>query len=276
MKKLLALLIVGGLLGMTTGCPPSTTPKSTGLDHYRKTTPRRKRRRQDRKPDDKKTRRKKTGRKKPDDKKTEDKKTDARSLTAKKTRREEDPKKEDPEVILFREITRQGLAAGTPLLYHKLPQRQSRGIMWVVPQKGSPERSWGSLKPHEELGKDGYYREEVDRVAPRRCLHLRRYGWLRWRYDSRRQALHQQVSEISFASLRKQPGPVVFRTTGPVAFPAGTNHETIHVCSVADFPVNADAGMQRRQGTRHESSESEERFAARRADGKRKAVGSRQ
>jgi hypothetical protein len=30
MKKLLALLVVGGLLGLTTGCPPTTTSKTSG------------------------------------------------------------------------------------------------------------------------------------------------------------------------------------------------------------------------------------------------------
>ena len=63
MKKLLALLVIGGLLGLITGCPPSDTKKPTVTT-----------KKDDKKPADKKPDDKKPDDKKPDDKKPADKK----------------------------------------------------------------------------------------------------------------------------------------------------------------------------------------------------------
>jgi hypothetical protein len=93
MKKLLALLIVGGLLGATTGCPPTTTKSTTGGTKTSTTTttgtstkdkkPEDKKP-EDKKPEDKKPEDKKPTDKKPEDKKPEDKKPEDKKPTDKK------------------------------------------------------------------------------------------------------------------------------------------------------------------------------------------------
>lgn len=87
MKKLLSLCIVGGLLAMTTGCPPSSTntkPVQTGKPVTTAGNPKDEKRPDEKKPDEKKPQEKRPDEKKPDEKKPQEKRPDEKKPDEKK------------------------------------------------------------------------------------------------------------------------------------------------------------------------------------------------